>query len=184
MMESNSFSRKWLYEKLWNVSEDDAAEMRKEIIADKKTEWRITQIAEDGNDPASSGQKIDGEGSPVDMPSGGADAGPDKGPNDSPGGDIPDLPELKEEDDKKERDQTGLKDASDYPRGEDPLGKLANKERHHRRPIHTSAMSLEEELKTIKNALKRKYSTDRKSVITETKSMLDESNLDEDGKTP
>ena len=148
MMESNSFSRKWLYEKLWGMSDDEVASIKSEIIEDKKQEWRVEQITAEGNDPMTSNQKVgaDGEMSDTGGDTGDGDMGgdlPDMG-GDAGGadasGDVPDLPELTESDDPEEpttrkekddrndkRDQTGEKKNSDFARkhpfGEDHMGK-------------------------------------------------------------
>ena len=98
-----------------------------------------------------------------------------------------------ENDDKRDedRDQTGLKDSQDYPRGEDPLGTLELHRTERRTPIKTNrvanrlrvnetqfkrAMSNSEDLKSIKDSLKKRLGSKQKGVIAET-SMLDEDNL-------
>lgn len=166
MMESNSFSRKWLYKKLWGITEEEAEDIQKEVIADKKEEWRYEQIVAEGNDPMTSNQKVGEDGGLSDVGGGspaGGDAGgesdlPDLG-GDADGGasaDLPDLPELKESEDPSEdpatraekdernngRDQSGEKDASEYPMGEDPLGtQEAFREKARRTPIRTTMPS-------------------------------------------
>ena len=65
--------------------------------------------------------------------------------------------------------------------GEDPLGNKENKEkskssRRTRHIYRNSPTALEEDLKNIKLTLKTQYSND-KSILTEEKSLLDESNL-------
>jgi len=202
MMESNCFSKKWLYTKLWNMSEDDVEEISKEIVADRKEQWRFEQIASEGNDPKTSNQSIDGDGAPRDV-SGGDDSGPDLGGAE----DLPDLPDLKESErpvtgsvvEEKERDQTGLKDSDDYPFGEDPLGTKELHRTERDRPIRTNKLAnplrvnermlvspraMEEDLKNIKKALSsRAMIKNGKAVITEAKSMMDESNVLSDDET-
>ena len=202
MMESNCFSKKWLYTKLWNMSEDDVEEISKEIVADRKEQWRFEQIASEGNDPKTSNQSIDGDGAPRDV-SGGDDSGPDLGGAE----DLPDLPDLKESErpvtgsvvEEKERDQTGLKDSDDYPFGEDPLGTKELHRTERDRPIRTNKLAnplrvnermlvspraMEEDLKNIKKALSsRAMIKNGKTVITEAKSMMDESNVLSDDET-
>ena len=205
MMESNCFSKKWLYTKLWNMSEDDVDAMGSEMVADRKEQWRFEQIVSEGNDPKTSNQSVDSEGAPSDI-GGGDDAGGDLPDLGSGGGDEggggEDLPELKEAErptsgsvveEEKERDQTGLKDSDDYPFGEDPLGTKEIHRKERDRPIKTNKLanplrvnermlisprSMVEDLKSIKKTLAaRKMMKDGKTVIAESKSMLDESNV-------
>ena len=71
--------------------------------------------------------------------------------------------------------------------GEDPLGNKENKEkskteRSTRHIYRGGALSMDEDLKSIKTALKARYNNKHKQVITEKKSILDESNLIEEDK--
>jgi len=56
MMETNLMPTDWIYDKLFHFSEDEFDEYRDQIVEDKKRAFRIKQIEEEGNDPASSGQ--------------------------------------------------------------------------------------------------------------------------------
>jgi hypothetical protein len=195
MAEAKMFSRDWIYKNVWNLSRDDIEEVEEAIVKDQKEAWRLEQISTDGNDPARSGQAIDGDGKPQDMDgSGGGDA-PDAGGAESPPDGAAGLPELKEMagvvDEEKERDQTGNKEKYSTTqvklRGEDPLGRLANKEKPTSNPItHKfrggSPLSLDEELKRLKERLSTKFSKETKTVITEDKSILDEGNIIQDDK--
>jgi hypothetical protein len=196
MVEAKMFSKDWIYKNVWSMSKDDIEEVATEIIKDQKETWRMSQIEEDGNDPATSNQAIDGDGKPQDM-GGGGDAPPSESP--AGGDELPDLPELKEvtEEDimtieeKKERDQTGNKEKYSTSqvknRGEDPLGRLENRADTTSNPIKHrfrggSPLSLDEELKSIKTKLEARFDKTVKKVITEKKSMLDESSLVQDDK--
>lgn len=84
------------------------------------------------------------------------------------------------------RDQTGNKEkyqsVTDKNYGEDPLGYGQNKEkskteRTTRHTYRNSNMSMNETLKDIKKKLAARYNRVNKGVITEKKSLLDESNL-------
>jgi hypothetical protein len=209
MMEANLFSKRWIYNQVFNLSDDDVETIQKEIVNDKKDVWRMEQISEEGNDPATSNQKM-GEGGPEDMggSAGGGLGGPEDlggpgGPEDLTGGGgaekLPELEETKEKDGpvldeetRKERErgirpnQEGNKakytstHVKNY--GEDALGDRENKEKSKsdRRTRHIyrgSPLSLEEDLKSIKNTLRLRYNNKEKTVIVEGKSMLDESNL-------
>ena len=206
MLESEVFSRKWVFDQVFHLSEDDVETIEKQIIQDKKSAWRRAQIEEEGTDPAVS------PAAPADSSGG---ASPDSGPSDM-GADLgsdagstpeetPDLPELKEvdepttesivtdpvvEEDKK-RDQTGNKekytDSHTKNYGEDALGGMQNKEKSKSdrsiMPTYRSAMSsLSEDLKRMKASLRARYSKLDKTVITEEKSMMDESNIISDDK--
>lgn len=209
MMEASMFSKKWIYGKVFNMSEDDVENVHKEVIADKKEEWRMQQIVDEGNDPATSNQKAsDGEvsdlGGGPDSGGGGGESLPDIPDLGGEGGgeSLPDLPSLEESADKPdeqplkeetreerergERDQTGNKEkytgTFDKTRGEDALGDKQNKEKSktERRTRHIyrgSPIGLDEDLKNIKNLLKTRYNKKDKRVITEKKSLLDETNL-------
>ena len=190
------------------MSDDDVETLGKDIVADKKQEWRMQQITDEGNDPSTSNQKA-GENGPEDLGGGGEGGGglPDLGGEEGGGGgdeELPELPPLEEAKEKVEapideetrkqreegdRDQTGDKEkyisTFDKTRGEDPLGDKQNKEKSktERETKHTyrnAPMSLQEELKTIKLSLRSKGLV-KKQIIVEKQSMLDESNIIQEG---
>jgi hypothetical protein len=179
MMETSLFSRKWIYDKVFKIANDEIEDLETEVIKDKKEEWRRQQITDEGNDPISSGQKAS-EAGMSDLGGGGAEEPP---PDLGETGAEPELPPL-EEKKERERDQTGNKekyqDVFEKNRGEDYLGNKENKEKsksdrsikYNPRPV-----AMREELKSIKKALDTKYSRVNKAVIAEGKSLLDESNL-------
>ena len=108
MMESNMFSKKWLYNNIFNMSGDDVEDLQQEVIKDKKEGWRIQQITDEGSDPSltTGGGESGGSGG-GDMGGGGGDAGglPDLGGGDEDagsgggggGGEAGGLPPLEEE---------------------------------------------------------------------------------------
>jgi hypothetical protein len=55
-MEGSLLPRDFIYDKIFHFSEDQYAELEDMIIEDKKRDFRYKQIAEEGNDPAESGQ--------------------------------------------------------------------------------------------------------------------------------
>jgi hypothetical protein len=200
MAEAKMFSKKWMYNQIFNLSEDEVEELQKDVIKDQKEAWRMEQITSEGNDPAVSMQKSDG-GATSDL--GGEDAGgdmPDMGGGDAgggeeAGGDAGGLPPLEEETRKDRergnRDQTGNKEkyTSSHTKnfGEDILGDKENKEkskteRTTRHIYRGGALSMDEDLKSIKKALQSRYNNKHKRVIAEEKSILDESNLIEEDK--
>jgi hypothetical protein len=46
----------WIYDNIFHFSEDEFDELRDLVVEDKKREFRLTQVLEEGNDPAESGQ--------------------------------------------------------------------------------------------------------------------------------
>ena len=155
MMESNMFSKKWLYNTIFNISGDDVEELQQDVIKDKKEGWRIQQITDEGSDPSlttGGGNEAGGESGGGDM-GGGGDAGglPDLGGGgeDAGGDEAGGLPPLEEEknanepvldeETRKERErgirpsQEGKKeeysDTFTKTRGEDILGNGQNKEK-------------------------------------------------------
>ena len=56
IMENNLLPTDWIYDNLFHFSEDQYDEYRDLIIEDKKRQFRVNQIAEEGNDPNESGQ--------------------------------------------------------------------------------------------------------------------------------
>lgn len=179
MQEANLFSAEWIYKKIFSLSEADIEEIKEGIIEDKKTLWRLTQIEEGGNDPMTSGQAVDDEGNLQNLPDEGdePDLGgpPDEGPATS------EAP-LKEEEEKPERDQSGRKDARDYPFGEDPIGKLGRKEKTRSDPLRHNfrgGLFKISELEKMKKNIEKKSAKD-KELLSEKKSILDESNIIDD----
>ena len=194
MLEAKMFSKKWMYNQIFNMSEDEVEELNREVISDQKEAWRMEQITSEGNDPATSNQKSEG-GAPSDL--GGGDTGGEGGGGEGGegGGEAGGLPPLEEETRKDRergnRDQTGNKEkytsTHDANFGEDLLGNKENKEksksdRTTRHIYRGGALSMDEDLKSIKNALKTRYNNKHKQVITEKKSILDESNLIQEDK--
>jgi hypothetical protein len=223
MMESNLFSKKWLYNNVFNMSGDDIEALQSDVIKDKKEGWRIQQITDEGSDPAfasgeggagggaeGGGGEAGGEaGGLGDLGMGGGGEGGGEGGGGGAEGELPALEEEKnaeeptldeetrEDRERGNRDQTGNKekysDTFTKTRGEDILGAGQNKEKSksERRTTHIyrdskgrvgSALSLEEDLKTIKDSLRARYNNKQKKVLTEEKSILDESNIIQEDK--
>lgn len=66
LVASNLVSSDWIYDRIFEMSEDQVAEMRDLIIEDKKRIFRLTQIENEGNDPYESGESY---GTPHDLAS-------------------------------------------------------------------------------------------------------------------
>lgn len=200
MIESKLFSSEFCYKELFNLSEDQIEEIRTGIVVDQKLLFRYTQIEEKGNDPATSHQSVDDDGSISDMPDDGGDEDID---NTDIGGSpdlSPDEParlqEYRNESDRKgESDQS--KKSRKYPFGENPLGKhektgsksdglLRDKTRNGLNGVpslrETESTGLEslfskDDLEKIK---KKSKSNKDKQLISEKTSMLDDKNIIDD----
>ena len=195
MQENKFFSKKWIYENVFGLSDQDMIDLQKQLIDDAKGSYRFKQIEEEGNDPAikflqsSDKGKGDTEGDTGSaaadteasdtMPP--TDTSAEKSPTEekptgkesTPSGSPPKLAE---------RDQTGRKDASKYPYGEDPLGGLENNRKSDLSITHKyknkSPLSLES-LKGLSDMLNTVE--DEKKILREgdEKSYMDEINVKE-----
>ena len=191
MAENKLFSKKWVYENVFGLSDQDMVELQKQLIDDAKGTYRFKQIEEEGNDPALSflkSKEKEGESTGSGGETGGpaaaggpeagggpeAAAGPEAGTE--AGGSTPETPKLTE------RDQTGRKKASDYPFGEDPLGTLENNRKSDLSPTHKyknkSPLSLEalSGLNDLLNTVEEERQILREG---EEKSYMDELNIKE-----
>jgi hypothetical protein len=56
LQENNLLPTDWIYDNLFQFSEDKFDELRDLLVADKKRAFRLKQIEEEGNDPAATGQ--------------------------------------------------------------------------------------------------------------------------------
>ncbi len=66
MLETKLFPTDYIYDNIFNLSEDQYMEMRDLVVEDKKRLFRTTQIENEGNDPAKSGKSY---GTPHDLAS-------------------------------------------------------------------------------------------------------------------
>lgn len=184
------FSRKWEYENVFGLSDQDMIELQKQIVDDCKSGYRFKQIEEEGNDPALSflkskeEQENKGGGGGGGSETGGGESGGESGKGSESGGEKggeaggtgAEPPGLTE------RDQTGRKKASDYPFGEDPLGSLENNRKSdlsvshkykNRSPLSLESLSgLNDLLNTVE---------EEKQILREgeEKSFMDETNIKE-----
>ena len=214
MMENKLFSKQWIYRNVFNMSENDGEEMLDQIVEDSKQSWRFNSIEEEGNDPAKPFKKINpnaGEesgGIGRSGPGGSDELGglggeePAGGPGAETGGEPEGLPPLEETvdepiisekhgehaEDYERPSQAGVKKASSYPFGEDPLGNKENNEkpRSGSKITHkfksTSPLSLESKGNNMIKSLQAyldKSKNEKKELINESnnKSMLDEDNI-------
>ena len=56
MMESNLFPTDWIYDKIFQLSDDQLDDVKAQILEDKKRKFRYDQIESEGNDPLDTGQ--------------------------------------------------------------------------------------------------------------------------------
>lgn len=56
MMESSLFPTDWIYDRIFQLSEDQLEDVKAQILEDKKRKFRYDQIESEGNDPLSTGQ--------------------------------------------------------------------------------------------------------------------------------
>ena len=195
MQENKFFSKKWIYENVFGLSDQDMIDLQKQLIDDAKGNYRFKQIEEEGNDPAikflQSSDKGEGD-TEGDTGSAAADteASDTMPPTDTSAEKSPteEKPTGKESTPSEsppklaERDQTGRKDASKYPYGEDPLGGLENNRKSDLSITHKyknkSPLSLES-LKGLSDMLNTV--DDEKKILREgdEKSYMDEINVKE-----
>jgi len=64
MSQAGLVSSQWVYDNIFLFSDEEVAKLDQEVIADKKANFRLSQIEMEGNDPVQSGQAI---GTPYDM---------------------------------------------------------------------------------------------------------------------
>ena len=191
MQENKFFSKKWIYENVFGLSDQDMIDLQKQLIDDAKGSYRFKQIEEDGNDPAikflQSSNKGEGDTGGAAADTEASDTMPpmdtsakksptEEKPTDKESTTSASPPKLAE------RDQTGRKDASKYPYGEDPLGSLENNRKSDLSVTHKyknkSPLSLES-LKGLSDMLNTV--DDEKKILREgdEKSYMDEINVKE-----
>ena len=180
MVENKLFSRKWIYNNVFKISNDDVDEQKNDIVDDAKQNYRFKQIEEEGIDPAKPFNKIKPEeGGSEGSPEGGIGG---SGPEPSPAGGASEPEEAPKKLAEYERpSQKGKKKASDYPFGEDILGSLENNRKVNNTVGHKfkndSPLSLERFDSYLKD-----YKSENKELLKEFKSQnkpsyLDESNI-------
>jgi hypothetical protein len=135
MIQDKILPTSWVYDNVFNFSDDEKVKIEKQIIEDQKQKFRHSQIEMEGNDPQQSGESV---GTPSDMQSGGM-FGQQQEPqqdDDSVAGSMFD-PFDDGEDERPEDEQGGRPKEMNKPfkdsgaRGRDPLGKQTK----NRRPL-------------------------------------------------
>jgi len=201
MMETKLFSKKWIYENVFKISEEDSDVQKNDLVEDAKQSYRFKQIEEEGIDPAKPFNKIkseegDGESGGGEMGSepdagggpespsaggaggaGGGEAGgaaPDAG-----GGEAPALTEKSFRSYKRPSQKGSHKKRKDNTFGYDPLGSKENVSKSQTDPLRQGSKSKSVlSLEGLSDFLKP-TSQIKSELLHETKSLslLDEKNI-------
>ena len=190
MMETKLFSKKWIYENVFKISEEDVDIQKNDLVEDAKQSYRFKQIEDEGIDPAKPFNKIkpeDGSGGETGGEAGGeASATPETGSETGGepaggegGGETPALTEKSLRAYKRPSQKGSHKKRKDNTFGYDPLGNKENVSQSQTDPLRQgsktkSPLSLEglnDFLKTT-NQIKTELLNETKSL-----SMLDEKNI-------
>jgi len=120
--DNSLMSSDWVYKNIFNFTAKEKEQLEKEMVDDQKTKFRYSQIEQEGNDPAESGDSV---GTPSDMAAVGMGADDVQEPPDTAAGSIFDkggAPEGGQEGAGRPKEVTKYsKDGS--ARGRDPLGR-------------------------------------------------------------
>ena len=183
MLEGKVMSRQWIFENIFNFNSSEILEVEEQIVQDQKDSFRMTKISEEGEDPA------DPRNAKEESEEGGEEGGEGAGGEEKEGGEENPFEEgidtkLQKEYDKKERKtpkvpkggwpgagrpKEGLKyNTHEHPRGYDPIGKVAW---HNARNNYRNESIVD----SLKNSKSSKIN--KKKVLSETTSLLDESNI-------
>ena len=163
MIDKKLFSRGWIYENLFQMSEEDYLKEEERIIKDTQLTFRLEQIATEGNDPKKTGMSF---GTPHDIASlYKGDAGVPKGYNEKevpkggwPGAGRPEEP--------------GTYGTHEHPLGWDPLGHKAN--RMSEGATKTNYTSL---IKDLKRSAIGSTIGNQQEKVQDTPGLLSESNI-------
>lgn len=168
MVEKKLFSRHWIYENLFGLSENEYLREQNRIIQDTKEQFRIEQIKTEGNDPVKTGQSF---GTPHDIAtlykgSGGVPKGYDERNSEMPPGGWPGAGRPEE---------PGTHGTHEHPLGWDPLGnKTIRKVYEGSGKTKMLAENIKKEMTTKKSAIEETFKVD---TLEESSNLLDESNI-------
>jgi len=196
MVEQKMFSRKWIYNNVFKLSDEDVDIQKNDIVEDAKDNYRFKQIEEEGVDPAKPFNKIKPEepaapgGETGGLP--GGEAPQDLGVSGEPPKETPPTPEKGggttppiTEKSKRPSQAGDHKYRRDTRFGYDPMGNKENTRVSQTDPLRSqsktrSPLSLEN-LEGLKQYLQTHQDVKR-DLLKETthKSMLDESNIIEE----
>jgi len=145
MIDAKMFSKEWVYDKIFGLSEDEVNQIRTNFVDDAKEYFRLESIQNEGNDPADPSQSSDAE------------------EEDSWGfGDFKNMSDEEKEEEIKKRKKEENKRKNDgkkydhpdqQPMGRDPLG--SKERRVSGRDWGDSPLKLEGDLKKLDKFLKK-----------------------------
>jgi len=189
MVENKLFSRKWIYNNVFKLANEDVDDQKNDIVEDAKDNYRFKQIEEDGIDPAKPFNKIKSDVESMEPSSGevggppeagitGGEAPPEESPKETP---SPTEPPLSEK--SKRPSQAGEhKYRKDTRFGYDPLGNRENTKISKTDPLRSASKSKSplslENLTGLRDYL-HSHKDAKKDLLKESpsKSLLDESNI-------
>ena len=157
LMENKIMSRDWIYEHIFDLNDKDKEKIFDGIIEDHKQKFRFTQIEDEGNDPAESGEAVDNEDE-LEIARKGEWGGSEKNPY---------HPESRNGFDARD-----LKNATKYEKS-----KNGKREFKGGSPLATSKGSTLVTREGLLNSLKKKFGKDlnNKSILSE-KALIDDNN--------
>jgi hypothetical protein len=194
MMETKLFSKKWIYENVFKISEEDVDVQKNDLVEDAKQTYRFKQIEEEGIDPAKPFNKIKPEevgdesgGETGGETGGGTETGGEAGGGEAEaggggeatGGEAPALTEKSLRTYKRPSQKGSHKKRKDITFGYDPLGSKENVSQSQTDPIRQSSKTKSPlSLEGLNDYLKTN-SQIKTELLNETKSlsMLDEKNI-------
>ncbi len=201
MMETKLFSKKWIYENVFKISEEDVDIQKNDLVEDAKQSYRFKQIEDEGIDPAKPFNKIKpeeggeggtgggetgaeaGGGETGGTETGGAEAGTETGGEttggETGGGEAPALTEKSLRSYKRPSQKGSHKKRKDIAFGYDPLGSKENVSQSQTDPLRQGSKTKSPlSLEGLNDFLKT-TSQIKSELLNETKSlsMLDEKNI-------
>ena len=169
MLDAKMFSKNWIYDKIFGLSEDESNSIRADFVDDAKEFFRLESIQNEGNDPADPNQPQDSE------------------EDDSWGfGDFDKMTDEEKEEviKKRKKEEKKRKNASkkydhpdEKPMGRDRLG--ADERRVSGRDWGDSPLKLESDLKKLDSFLQEKQGQKTQQPKTEMTKLLVESDVNE-----
>ena len=195
MMETKLFSKKWIYQNVFKISEEDVDIQKNDLVEDAKQTYRFKQIEDEGIDPAKPFNKIKPEeggestggsgemggetGGETGGEAGGEAGGGGETGGEAGGGEAPALTEKSLRTYKRPSQKGSHKKRKDNTFGYDPLGSKENVSKSQTDPLRQdsktkSPLSLEGLNDFLKSTAQIKT-----ELLNETKSlsMLDEKNI-------
>ena len=201
MMETKLFSKKWIYENVFKISEEDVDIQKNDLVEDAKQSYRFKQIEDEGIDPAKPFNKIKpeeggeggtgggetgaeaGGGETGGNETGGAEAGAETGGEttggETGGSEAPALTEKSLRSYKRPSQKGSHKKRKDIAFGYDPLGSKENVSQSQTDPLRQGSKTKSPlSLEGLNDFLKT-TSQIKTELLNETKSlsMLDEKNI-------